>query len=661
MRLTEMLDIKKQIADLEKSNLEDARRIEDEMVNETITGMKKRADEHRKLWDSIEDTAHDTFVSIFKSGKSAFDRLRDALKNGLYDLLYQMTIKKWIINISAAVSGGASGSAAASLLPGGSSGGGSFGAMKSVFDVFSSGFDGANNAFIGSISDFGASVADLGGMFGDIGGWIGANSTILANVAPFVPSIISLLQGDVKGAIASGIGAGIGFAIGGPVGGAIGSALGSLVGGLFGGKVGKPDSLTTATLSLSGVSSITKLMQNDGGKAAPFKDMATGIADNFTKLVTGLGGDLKRYDGDNSLGAKKSEYWTSQDMANFGVRVRENMLEVLVNTPYGHLGGGSFVNGKDSDAVAENVNAAYVNALKAFTDLPDYIMKLVDDFEITKKAKAGDANSATTFLNFLAGLKSLHDAMDVMPPLFDKLKLAVDGITNPAALNAVNAQVSALSAFYSLFYSQQEQFDFSVSQLQKAFTGLNLAMPNSRDAYRALVEGVDTTTQSGLDLFNALVSLAPSMDAYYKALQDQKAIIDEIVLSTDNYKTLVDFTRAQRYVENGISLNNLPSYDVGSSYIPSDQTANIHQGERIFTRTENADIVAAVQASNNNYGAMVKELREMRSENQRHAVAMIQATQKTAKLLDKFDNEGMPLSETDRSGERIVLDTRTVP
>lgn len=58
------------------------------------------------MWRSIDRTAHDTFVSIFDSGKNAFERLRDTLKNTLYDLLYQMTIRPWIVNIAAAVSGG---------------------------------------------------------------------------------------------------------------------------------------------------------------------------------------------------------------------------------------------------------------------------------------------------------------------------------------------------------------------------------------------------------------------------------------------------------------------------------------------------------------------------------------------------------------------------
>jgi phage-related minor tail protein len=57
------------------------------------------------VWRSIDSAAHDTFIHIFESGKSAFDRLRDTLKSGLLDLLYQMTVRQWIFSIGASVSG----------------------------------------------------------------------------------------------------------------------------------------------------------------------------------------------------------------------------------------------------------------------------------------------------------------------------------------------------------------------------------------------------------------------------------------------------------------------------------------------------------------------------------------------------------------------------
>lgn len=123
-----------------------------------LDGLEKQ----KAVWESIDKTAHDVFVSMWDSGKSTFDRLRDTLKSGLLDLLYQMTIKKWIFNISTSVT---SGSGSLSMLGGGMSsaadtaqGGanllsslGSAGSMYSAYSAsslgqFMSGFSGSAGA-----------------------------------------------------------------------------------------------------------------------------------------------------------------------------------------------------------------------------------------------------------------------------------------------------------------------------------------------------------------------------------------------------------------------------------------------------------------------------------------------------------------------------------
>lgn len=61
--------------------------------------------ENQKMWESIEKTAHDTFISIIDGGKGAAQRLKDTFKNTFFDWLYQQTIKKWVFNVQANTSG----------------------------------------------------------------------------------------------------------------------------------------------------------------------------------------------------------------------------------------------------------------------------------------------------------------------------------------------------------------------------------------------------------------------------------------------------------------------------------------------------------------------------------------------------------------------------
>lgn len=128
----------------------------------------KRAQE--SMWQSIDRTAHDTFVSIFDSGKNAFDRLKDALKNGLYDLLYQMTLRPFVIQIAAALTG--STVAGAALAGGGGVGGGGGGGigLGQVGDIFNLGQKAfnllGNGLGGGTLGAIGAGLTDAGSLAG---------------------------------------------------------------------------------------------------------------------------------------------------------------------------------------------------------------------------------------------------------------------------------------------------------------------------------------------------------------------------------------------------------------------------------------------------------------------------------------------------------------
>ena len=73
---------------------------------------RKEAEAFNSIWQSVDRTAHDTFVSILDGGQDVFTRLRNTLKNTLYDLLYQMTVRKWVFDITASVAGTAASGAA---------------------------------------------------------------------------------------------------------------------------------------------------------------------------------------------------------------------------------------------------------------------------------------------------------------------------------------------------------------------------------------------------------------------------------------------------------------------------------------------------------------------------------------------------------------------
>lgn len=79
-----------------------------------------------------------------------------------------------------------------------------------------------------------------------------------------------------------------------------------------------------------------------------------------------------------------------------------------------------------------------------------------------------------------------------------------------------------------------------------------------------------------------------------------------------------------------IASQGLPSFDVGTPYVPRDMTANIHRGERILTSSENARLVESM-------GFMVTLLQEIRAASEATALH----THQSRKRLQEFAEIGI--------------------
>jgi len=158
---------------------------------------KEAITEAQNFWSSIEQTAHGVWVDVANGGESAFRKIGQTLKAAVLDVLWQMTGRKWLINIGASM--GVPGAALAQQQMGGmasSAGGSALGGMAG--DVL-----GALGTGLGS--GFGMIAG------GGIGGWLTASTSLIGT-------------GTAAGAMA-GLGA-----LAGPIGAvlAIGSLLKSL-------------------------------------------------------------------------------------------------------------------------------------------------------------------------------------------------------------------------------------------------------------------------------------------------------------------------------------------------------------------------------------------------------------------------------------------------
>jgi hypothetical protein len=179
--------------------------------------------------------------------------------------------------------------------------------------------------------------------------------------------------------------------------------------------------------------------------------------------------------------------------------------------------------------------------------------------------------------------------------------------------------------------SDQEKLEMQREDMAKIFTELGYAIPGSIQELVALGKSIDFTTAEGLNLASVFPTLVQAFNAVGGAateLQD--------ALNPNNFSTLTDFIRANAYRNNGIPMSMLPSYDVGTSYVPRTGPAIIHAGERILTASENrsftqssADLVAEVRA----LGAKVAELLRSSDDTAKN-------TRKTSDLLTRVTEDG---------------------
>lgn len=220
---------------------------EREMERQRLEGLAQRSrvlaeqrsalEEHQRIWSSIDQTAHDVFVNIFEGGSNVFKKLGQTLKAALLDWLYQMTVKKWLINIGANFQGTDMLGGLANLFGGGGGGGGSAGGPLSMLSQGSSMYSAYNTVagWFGKGAATGAATGAgaTGVMAGDAAwaavlegeaassvaaganGMMGALNSAMATIAPFIPFIAVAIKmiNDSKGETRSG--GQYGFAIGG--------------------------------------------------------------------------------------------------------------------------------------------------------------------------------------------------------------------------------------------------------------------------------------------------------------------------------------------------------------------------------------------------------------------------------------------------------------
>jgi hypothetical protein len=130
---------------------------------------------------------------------------------------------------------------------------------------------------------------------------------------------------------------------------------------------------------------------------------------------------------------------------------------------------------------------------------------------------------ADTFTRLISDLVAVRDAFDLMgrAALDFSLDAAVLATDIADAFGGREAFGQQFAAYYQEFYSEAERLAAHTENVAEAFGDLGLSMPDTHDAFRAIIDGLDLTTEAGQELFAGLLKLAPAFDVVADAAAAQ--------------------------------------------------------------------------------------------------------------------------------------------
>jgi hypothetical protein len=299
-----------------------------------------------------------------------------------------------------------------------------------------------------------------------------------------------------------------------------------------------------------------------------------------------------------------------------------------------------------------------------------------NDQPITGSAADSVKNSMNILQLAFNGTISADTARTAIISSYNTVQGALNGsISGTAAATAIATQSAVVQRALNGSISGTQATDMINQQASVVQSALDGAITGST-AERIIKEQYDSVTgtlSGGMDgaltlvstslnsFFNAIVTAANTASA---ALLEATTTIPGTTNPVSIYQVIATGTgsdplnpeRLIKYYtwQNTLSgeiralpVNEIPSFAVGSPYISSDMTANIHQGEMIIDR-QSADImrrygIKATGAADNK--EVAEETRAMRNElNLLRAElrAVVRNTAETTKQLTRWDGDGMP-------------------
>lgn len=635
-----------------RDNLEKQQKQYDDDQKARLSAVQKANDEQQRQFtktvDGMDQVFREGFAGMLNGGTSNFKAwtksLSTTFKTTVADSIYKLLAQPFVVKIVASLlgvagAGGGVASAASAAASGGSTGGFSFDSLlasgKSLYQGVTNGFGSLTTGLQTSIENLGAFLSTGTGGLGDVlGGTLGQYSSQIATGLSYAGAALSLIQGDVKGAAIQAIATTIGsFTPLGPVGGAIiGAVASSLLGGMFGGHVSRPKYYANTLVSAAGSANIGTSGNGDA------KGTGGGVAIN---AGLGLGSAIKSY-------AAAFDGTVKSMILGTAYQQKYNVFQASVGAGITKNGANKDVEFKPEQAAAGAANVFLVAVKKGFVTLPAYLQNIVKRSNIV-------LDNSVSAVRALETIRQMHTALLDLPPVFQSVSAAIDKTVKTSNVSALQARFSAINTYTSLFYSDQENLQSNYKSLSRILGAINVQFPETREEFRKLVDGIDTSTVEGLARFNSLIDLSPTFDAYYKNLAAQAEVTQQAAdaskslaesLSSANFSNIVDFAEFKRVAAvYGVPFaqqytGKVASFATGTNYLPTDMMAQVHEGERIVPKADNVELMAALDGSN--MAQVVDQIAGLRSDTRAGQEKIILHLSDIKTKVRSWDDNGLP-------------------
>ncbi|NCO22974.1 MAG: hypothetical protein GW905_13540, partial [Rhodobacterales bacterium] len=223
-----------------------------------------------------------------------------------------------------------------------------------------------------------------------------------------------------------------------------------------------------------------------------------------------------------------------------------------------------------ANGMAERLIGTFIEITRDVKNtVPDFSDGKISFKEVTETITetswaAGDlAREGETALDTLTRLSSsiiaVNAIMDTLGHTMFDVGLAGGEMASQLAdaFGGLDAMNQATGAYYAAFYTEAERIETATRQTTAALADLGIAMPQTRDQYRAMIEAQDLATQGGRETYAALISLS---GAFNEILPAVGSFTNEIarmvnVVAADVQGTMIsDALQAQRASEQAAGL-----------------------------------------------------------------------------------------------------------